>query len=80
LKVLVTDVAIQAKKLGISVCGLNYCLKALVEKGLVKIKTFATTKNKFGCVYILTPSVVAEKASITQRFLQLKFEEYESCR
>ena len=66
-----------AEKLGISVGGLNYCLKALMGKGLVKMKNFANSKNKFGYVYVLTPSGVAEKASLTQRFLRRKMEEYE---
>jgi len=67
-----------AEKLGISVGGLNYCLKALMERGLVKMRNFAHSKNKFGYVYMLTPSGMAEKAAITQRFLQRKMEEYES--
>lgn len=67
-----------AKKLGISVGGLNYCLKALMEKGLVKMKNFANSKNKFGYVYVLTPTGMAEKAAITQRFLQRKMDEYEA--
>lgn len=66
-----------AEKLGISVGGLNYCLKALMAKGLVKMKNFSTSKNKFGYVYVLTPSGMTEKASITQRFLKRKMEEYE---
>ncbi|WP_235086411.1 MarR family EPS-associated transcriptional regulator [Chromobacterium sp. Beijing] len=67
-----------AEKLGISVGGLNYCLKALMQKGLVKMKNFANSKNKFGYVYVLTLSGVAEKAAITHRFLQRKVEEYEA--
>ena len=67
-----------AEKLGISVGGLNYCLKALMEKGMVKMKNFANSKNKFGYVYVLTPSGMAEKAAITQRFLQRKMDEYEA--
>lgn len=67
-----------AEKLGISVGGLNYCLKALIEKGMVKMKNFATSKNKFGYVYVLTPTGVAEKAAITHRFLQRKMDEYKA--
>jgi EPS-associated MarR family transcriptional regulator len=66
-----------AEKLGISVGGLNYCLKALMAKGLVKMKNFSNSKNKFGYVYVLTPSGMTEKAAITQRFLKRKMEEYE---
>ena len=67
-----------AEKLGISVGGLNYCLKALMEKGFVKMKNFANSKNKFGYVYVLTPTGIAEKATITHRFLQRKMDEYEA--
>ncbi len=67
-----------AEKLGISVGGLNYCLKALMEKGLVKMKNFANSKNKFGYVYVLTPTGMAEKAAITHRFLQRKMDEYDA--
>lgn len=67
-----------AEKLGISVGGMNYCLKALIEKGLVKMKNFATSKNKFGYVYVLTPTGVAEKATITHRFLRRKMDEYDA--
>jgi EPS-associated MarR family transcriptional regulator len=67
-----------ADKPGISVGGLNYCLKALMEKGLLKTKNFANSKNKFGDVYVLTPTGMAEKAAITQRFLKRKMEEYEA--
>ena len=66
-----------AEKLGISVGGLNYCLKALMEQGLVKMKNFTNSKNKFGYVYVLTPRGMAEKAAITHRFLQRKLEEYD---
>jgi EPS-associated MarR family transcriptional regulator len=67
-----------AEKLGISVGGLNYCLKALMGKGLVKMKNFANSKSKFGYVYVLTPSGMAERAAITHRFLKRKMEEYEA--
>lgn len=67
-----------ARQLGLSVGGVNYCLKALMEKGLVKMKNFATSKNKFGYVYVLTPTGMAEKVAITHRFLECKMEEYEA--
>jgi EPS-associated MarR family transcriptional regulator len=66
-----------ADKLGISVGALNYCLKALMEKGLVKMKNFATFKNKFGYVYVLTPTGISEKTTIIHRFLKCKMDEYE---
>lgn len=67
-----------AERLGISVGGLNYCLKALIEKGLVKMSSFANAKNKFGYIYVLTPRGIVEKASLTQAFLQRKMVEYEA--
>ena len=67
-----------AEQLGVSVSGLNYCLKALMEKGWVKMHNFSQSKNKFGYVYLLTPSGMAEKAALTSRFLKRKLEEYES--
>lgn len=67
-----------AEKLGVSVGGLNYCLKALTEKGLVKMQNFANSKNKFGYVYVLTPRGIAEKAKLTGNFLKRKMEEYEA--
>lgn len=67
-----------AEKLGLSVGSLNYCLRALMDKGMVKMRNFAHSKNKFGYIYMLTPSGMAEKAAITHRFLQRKLEEYES--
>lgn len=67
-----------AVNLGISVSGLNYSLKALMRKGLVKMKNFANSKNKFGYVYVLTPTGMAEKAVITNRFVRRKIEEYEA--
>ena len=66
-----------AQLLGVSTSGLNYCLNALIEKGWVKVHNFNESKNKFGYVYVLTPSGVAEKASLAGRFLQRKLKEYE---
>jgi EPS-associated MarR family transcriptional regulator len=67
-----------AKKLGVSVGSLNYCLKALIDKGLVKMQNFSQSKNKFGYVYILTPRGMAEKAALTGDFLKRKLAEYEA--
>ncbi len=66
-----------AQKLGISASGLNYCLKALIDKGWVKVQNFSQSKNKFGYVYVLTPEGVAEKALRTGQFLKRKMAEYE---
>ena len=67
-----------ADLLGVSVSGLNYCLKALVRKGWVKVQNFGNSKNKLGYVYLLTPSGVLERAALTGRFLQRKMDEYEA--
>ena len=67
-----------AEKLGISVGGIHYTLKALMEKGFVKMRNFGQSKNKFDYVYLLTPIGMAEKAALTARFLKRKMEEYEA--
>jgi EPS-associated MarR family transcriptional regulator len=67
-----------AKALGVSFGGINYCLNALIDKGLVKVRNFSQNQNKFGYVYLLTPSGIAEKASLTSSFLKRKMEEYEA--
>ena len=65
-----------AKKLGISTSGLNYCLKALIDKGWVKVQNFSQSKNKFGYIYVLTPQGISEKIALTSRFLKRKMQEY----
>lgn len=67
-----------AERLGVSVGGLNYCLKALIEKGWVKMHNFSQSKNKFGYAYILTPKGMSEKAVLTSSFLRRKMQEYEA--
>lgn len=67
-----------AEALGVSVGGLNYCLKALIQKGFVKVNNFRQSKNKFGYVYLLTPAGASEKARLTGSFLQRKMQEYEA--
>jgi len=67
-----------AKALGISFGGINYCLNALIEKGMVKINNFSQNQNKFGYAYLLTPSGISEKALLTGRFLNRKLQEYEA--
>jgi EPS-associated MarR family transcriptional regulator len=69
-----------AEKLGISTSGLNYCLKALIDKGWVKVQNFSQSKNKFGYVYVLTPQGIAEKLLLTSSFLKRKMDEYEALR
>ncbi len=66
-----------AEKVGVSVGGVNYCLKALVEKGWIKIDNFSQSKNKFGYIYLLTPDGVAQKVLLAGQFLKRKLREYE---
>ena len=58
-----------AQQLGISLGKVNFCLKALIEKGLLKATNFRNNKNKLAYMYLLTPSGLEEKASITLRFI-----------
>ena len=67
-----------AGELGISLGRTNFCIQALIEKGLVKAKNFRNSKNKAGYAYLLTPSGIEEKVKITAYFLKRKVEEYES--
>ncbi len=67
-----------AKTLGISLGKTNYCLKALVEKGLLKVSNFRNSQNKLAYMYLLTPSGLEAKSSITLSFLKAKMQEYES--
>jgi EPS-associated MarR family transcriptional regulator len=67
-----------ANLLGLSVGGVNYCLKALIQKGFVKVSNFKQSKNKFGYIYLLTPAGVGEKIRLTTSFLERKMQEYEA--
>jgi EPS-associated MarR family transcriptional regulator len=67
-----------AKRLDISLGKANFCLKALIEKGLIKAENFKNSTNKMGYLYLLTPKGIEEKVSLTQRFLQRKLKEHEA--
>lgn len=58
----------------------NYCVRALVEKGLLKVENFRRSQNKLAYAYHLTPRGLAAKARITRRFLEIKQKEYEALR
>ena len=66
-----------AAELGVSLGGVNYALKALMERGFVKADNFRKSGNKVAYLYVLTPRGVAEKASLATAFLGRKLEEYE---
>ena len=67
-----------AEALGVSLGAANYCLKALVEKGWVKLENFQNNPNKLGYLYLLTPMGMAAKTTLTTRFLRRKLAEYEA--
>ena len=69
-----------AEDLGFSLGKLNYCLKALKVKGLVKIKNFKKNPNKLNYIYILTPKGVSEKTKLTLNFMKRKMKEYDELR
>ena len=66
-----------AKELGFSLGKLNYCLKSLNDKGLVKIKNFKKNPNKLNYVYLLTPKGINEKTRLTINFMKRKMREYD---
>jgi EPS-associated MarR family transcriptional regulator len=66
-----------AGELGFSLGKLNYCLNALKQKGLVKIKNFKSNPNKIGYVYILTPKGINQKTKLTINFMKRKMKEYD---
>jgi EPS-associated MarR family transcriptional regulator len=69
-----------AKRLGVSLGKINYCLNALVEKGSLKINNFRNSDNKMAYAYLLTPSGVEQRARMTVQFLKYKIQEYERLR
>ncbi|WP_404359010.1 MarR family EPS-associated transcriptional regulator [Methylotuvimicrobium sp. KM1] len=66
-----------AENLGVSLGKVNYCLKALLGRGLIKMHNFRNSQNRLAYVYLLTPSGIAEKTLLTKRFLDIKLAEYE---
>lgn len=67
-----------ARELGISLGKVNYCMHALIEKGLVKARNFTNSRNKAAYAYILTKKGMEEKISVTTSFLRRKIEEYDA--
>ena len=66
-----------AAELGVSLGGVNYALKALIERGFVKADNFRKSGSKVAYLYVLTPKGIAEKSSLAAAFLGRKLEEYE---
>jgi len=69
-----------ASDLGFSLGKLNYCLKALKQKGHIKINNFKNNPKKINYIYILTPKGIAHKAKLTLNFMRLKMTEYDELR
>ncbi len=67
-----------AKHLGISLGKANYCINALIAKGLVKVQNFTSSTNKRSYLYLLTPAGISAKTTIAMKFLQRKMQEYEA--
>ena len=66
-----------SESLGLSLGKINYCLKGLKQKGLIKIDNFKKHKNKFQYTYLLTPKGIAEKTRLTINFMKIKMREYD---
>ena len=66
-----------AAELGFSLGKLNYCLKALKTKGLIKMKNFEKNPNKINYIYVLTPRGIGEKTKLTLNFMKRKMKEYD---
>jgi EPS-associated MarR family transcriptional regulator len=67
-----------AAAVGVSLGLVNYCLRALTEKGQIKVRNFRSSDNKMRYTYILTPGGAAEKAQLTGAFLKRKVAEYDA--
>lgn len=66
-----------AFNLGISLGKINYCLKKLKERGLIKVINFKANKNKLNYIYILTPKGVARKTKAILNFMKTRIKEYD---
>ena len=66
-----------AEELGFSLGKLNYCMNALVDKGLIKINNFKKNPNKINYFYVLTPKGISEKTKLTINFMKRKMKEYD---
>lgn len=66
-----------AKKSGLSIGKVNYCIKALIDIGFIKVDNFSKSKQKINYAYVLTPKGIQEKAVITRQFIQKKKQEFD---
>ena len=65
-----------AKTLNTSLGKINYCIKALINIGFIKLDNFSNSKNKLKYLYVITPQGIAAKTSLTKKFLKRKQKEY----
>lgn len=71
---------ILSTNLGLSLGKINYCMKMLIEKGLIKADNFKNNNNKIQYSYFLTPKGIKEKGRLTLQFIKIKTQEYEDLR
>jgi EPS-associated MarR family transcriptional regulator len=69
-----------ATSLGMSLGKANYCLRALIAKGFVKVQNYRRSSNKMAYLYLITPEGVRAKAALTRKFLARKVAEYDALR
>lgn len=69
-----------AQELGVSLGKANYCLRALTQKGLVKVRNFKNSRDRMAYMYLLTPRGIEERARLTVQFLKIKMRDYENLR
>ena len=67
-----------AEELGVSLGAINFCVKALIDKGQIKLANFKASKNKLGYVYVLTPEGIAHRAQLSAGFIKRKTAEFEA--
>lgn len=67
-----------AQELGVSLGAINFCVKALIDKGHIKLDNFRASKNKLGYVYVLTPEGVTHRAQLAAGFIKRKMAEFEA--
>ena len=66
-----------SKEMGVSLGKINYCMKKMIEQGLIKLSHFSNNSNKVNYLYLLTPKGIEQKAILTFQFLAIKLEEYD---
>ena len=66
-----------SQEMGVSLGKVNYCMKKLTEKGLIKLTNFSRSSNKLGYMYLLTPKGIEHKAKLTTSYLKIKLDEFE---